>query len=302
MNEPTRTLTQGVEIPLVGFGTFQIPNEATADTVAEALSEGYRHIDAAEVYGNEAEVGEGLRRGMSDNGLRREDVFVTTKLWPGGSGGASRGIKQSLEALAASLGRLGLDYVDLYLIHRPVDRAQRIAQWKALVRAHEEGLARAIGVSNFNVGHIEDLLGEGLPVPHADQVELHLWSQKPELVGYLERKGVVPIAYSSLAPLSTWRAGAGQSSGKTAAMQADSEASPFAAMAEKYGVSEAQFLLRWAVQQGFPVLPRSTKPARMRQNRDLFGFTIDADDMAAIATMDRGRGIAWGAADPTLSD
>ena len=136
-----------------------------------------------------------------------------------------------------------------------------------------------------------------------DRIELHPWSQKPELVGYLRQHDILPIAYSSLLPLSTWREKPGQESAKTEAMRADGERadSPFKAMAEKYGVSEAQILLRWAVQLGYPVLPKSTNPERIRSNIDLFGFEIDEDDMAAISTMDRGEGKAWASGDPSLS-
>jgi 2,5-diketo-D-gluconate reductase A len=169
------------------------------------------------------------------------------------------------------------------------------------VALKEQKKARAIGVSNFNVSHLKELEAAGLPRPQANQIELHPWSQKPELVRYLEEQSIVPIAYSSLVPLSTWRNAPGHASAKTAAMKADSERadSPFKIMAQKYGVSEAQVLLRWGVQEGYPVLPKSTNPARLRQNADLFSFRIDDTDMAAIEKMDRGDGVAWSVGDPT---
>ena len=138
-------------------------------------------------------------------------------------------------------------------------------------------------------------------MPAANQIELHPWSQKPELVRYLDDNAITPIAYSSLVPLSTWRTAEGQDSAKTDQMKADGEQAdaPFKVMAKKYGVSEAQVLLRWAIQKGYPVLPKSTNPERIRQNADIFGFTLDAADMAAIETMDRGDGVAWNAGDPT---
>ncbi len=206
-----------------------------------------------------------------------------------------------MASLDASLARLGLDYVDLYLIHAPFDYDSRLAQWRGLVELARQGKARAIGVSNFSIKHIEELMAAGLPLPAANQIELHPWSQKPELVRYLAASAITPIAYSSLVPLSTWRTTPGQQSAKTDQMRAEGEqaGAPFKVMAKKYGVSEAQILLRWAIQKGYPVLPKSTNPARMRKNADIFGFHLDDEDMAAIETMDRGDGVAWATGDPT---
>lgn len=299
----TRTLTKDVEIPYLGFGTYLIPDDDAARTVSEAIQAGYRHIDTAEGYRNEAGVGAGIEQGLRAEGLARSDLFVTTKLWPGNPawGQTPKTTETTVAALHQSLERLGLDYVDLYLIHAPYEREHRLAQWQGLVELQRQGKTRAIGVSNFNSQHIDELASAGLPLPAANQIELHPWSQKPELVRYLERHAITPIAYSSLIPLSTWRTAEGQHSGKTDAMKTDGARpdSPFKLMAEKYGVSEAQILLRWAVQKGYPVLPKSTNPERIRQNADLFGFVIDAEDMAAIAGMDRGDGVAWASGDPT---
>jgi 2,5-diketo-D-gluconate reductase A len=298
----TRTLTPGVEMPYVGLGTYLIPKDEVAQAVAEAIRAGYRHIDTAEGYGNEAGVGEGIRLAMESEGLARGDIFVTTKLWPGNAawGQTPKSTEATVASLGESLERLGLDYVDLYLIHAPYEPADRLAQWRGMVELREQGKARAIGVSNFSREHIEALSASGLPLPHANQIELHPWCQRRELTRYLGDNGITAIAYSSLVPLSTWRTAEGHNSAKTEQMQADSESadSPFKAMAAKYGVSEAQVLLRWAVQNGHPVIPKSTNPERMRVNADIFGFEIDSADMAAIAEMDRGDGVAWAEGDP----
>ncbi len=295
-----RELTAEVKIPLVGFGTYLIPDEEAASAVENSLAAGYRHIDTAEIYDNERGVGEGLRRGMRQAGLERGDVFVTTKLWPLTQDRSKTG-EETLRSLDESLDRLGLEQVDLYLIHATFGREQRLEQWQALVEAHKSGKARAIGVSNFNAAHIDELVEAGLPVPHADQIELHPWSQKPELVAYLNQQGITPIAYSSLVPLSTWRTAPGHLSGKTQEMRAEGERSdaPFKKLAQKYGVTEAQFLLSWGVRNGYPVLPKSTDPARMRENLDVLSFRIDDADMDQIRGMDRGAGLAWGEVDPT---
>lgn len=299
----TRALAPGVEIPYLGFGTYLIPDGQAAAAVHEAIRAGYRHIDTAEVYENEAGVGMGIRQGLESCKLSRRDLFVTTKLWPGNAawGQTPKTTESTVATLHESLARLQLDYVDLYLIHASFDREQRLAQWRGVVQLRDREKTRAIGVSNFDINHIEELKAAGLPLPQANQIELHPWSQKPELVRYLEQNAIVPIAYSSLVPLSTWRTTPGQESSKTEAMKAESqrEDSPFKLLAKKYAVTEAQVLLRWGIQKGYPVLPKSTNPERMQQNADLFSFHIDASDMAAIEKMDRGGGVAWPVGDPT---
>jgi len=299
----TRTLTADVEIPYLGFGTFLIADDEVAAAVSEAIRAGYRHIDTAEGYGNESGVGAGIKQALESEGLTRSDLFVTTKLLPGNPawGQRAKTTESTVTSLDQSLERLGLEYVDLYLIHAPFERDQRFALWRGLVELKRRGKARAIGVSNFSIKHIEELKAAGLPMPVANQIELHPWSQKPELVRYLNDNGITPISYSSLVPLSSWRTAEGQDSAKTDRMKADGEQAdaPFKVMATKYGVSEAQVLLRWAIQKGYPVLPKSTNPDRIRENADIFGFNLDDEDMAAIEKMDRGDGVAWAMGDPT---
>lgn len=289
-------------IPSVGFGTYLIGQEDAARAVSDAIAAGYRHIDTAAAYRNEAQVGTGIRDGLRRAGIARDDLFVTGKLWPGhaGWGDPPKGYDETRAAFETSCSALGLDRLDLYLIHAPSGGTERIAQWRALVDLRAQGRASAIGVSNYAEAHIEEIRAAGLPLPQANQLELHPWSQKPDLVAFLRAEGVLPIAYSSLVPLSTWRVEPGQESAKTEAMKTDGDddASPIKAVAARHGVSEAQVLLRWGIQQGYPVLPKSLKPERMRQNIDLFSFTLDADDMGRLARLDKGGGVAWATGDP----
>ena len=299
----TVSLTDDVRIPSVGFGTYLISNSEVRAAVTTAIRAGYRHLDTAEIYRNEEGVGVAIQASLKREGLLREQIFVTTKLWPGNAewGETPKTTESTVESLNASLARLQLDYVDLYLIHAPYRREQRLEQWRGLVELRRLGKARAIGVSNFSQAHINEITAAGLPVPDANQIELHPWSQKPELVSFLAERGIAAIAYSSLVPLSTWRAVVGQDSAKTEQMKADGQRtdSPFRIMARKYSVSEAQVLLRWAVQKGYAVLPKSTNPERILQNIDLFSFSIDDEDMGTIESMDRGDGVAWSMGDPT---
>ncbi len=297
--QTTFALNTETAIPAVGFGTYLISNDDAEDAIRSAIAAGYRHIDTASGYRNEETVGAGIKQGLKAEGLNRSDLFVTAKLWPGNPawGDAPKTGAQTLEECDASLARLGLDYVDLYLIHAPYGGDLRLEQWQALLDLQARGKARAVGVSNFNESHLDEIAEAELPMPDANQIELHPWSQKPDLLAHMAKNNIAPIAYSSLVPLSTWRTEPGQDSAKTEAMKADGAA--FKDMAEKYGVSEAQLLLRWGVQNGYAVLPKSLNQDRMRQNIDLFSFAIEDADMAQMATMDRGAGVAWASGDPS---
>lgn len=299
----TFQLNAGTDLPAVGFGTYLIDDADAADVIASAVKAGYRHIDTAEAYGNEAGVGAGIAAAIADGVITRDDLFVTTKVFPGNEawGSPIKDHAATIASLDASLERLGLDHVDLYLIHAPFAGTRRVEQWQALIDLQQQGKTTAIGVSNFSEAHIEELRAAGLPLPDADQIELHPWSQKHELVAFLRANGIQPIAYSSLIPLSTWRETKGNSA-KSDEMRADGARadSPFKEMASRYGVSEAQILLRWAVQRGYAVLPKSANPERMAQNLDLFSFEISEQDMRTIEAMDRGEGVAWQTGDPML--
>ncbi|TBE87739.1 aldo/keto reductase [Rhizobium ruizarguesonis] len=300
--QKTFRLNNDTTIPAVGFGTYLISQEDAKNAVRAAILNGYRHIDTAEVYENEEAVGAGIREGIEEASLTRGDIFVTTKLWPGHAawGQQLKNEEQTIASFDASLERLGLDYVDLYLIHSPHGGPERLSQWRGLRELKRLGKARSIGVSNFSEKHLQEIKGTGVLMPEANQIELHPWSQKPGLIAYMKENGIAPIAYSSLAPLSTWRVEPGQDSAKTAEMKVSD--GQLKSMAEKYGVTEAQLLLRWGVQNGYAVLPKSLNVDRMRQNIDLGGFTIDEEDLVAMRAMDRGDGLAWSIGDPTRVD
>ena len=290
-------LTKTIQIPIVGFGTYPLTDEAAQSCVHQAIRSGYRHVDTAEEYGNETGVGLGIKAAIEEMRLSREQIFVTTKLWPGNEAWNQepKTYESTIESLNTSLDKLQLDYVDLYLIHAPFPKKQRLEQWRALVELQRLDKAKAIGVSNFNETHIEEIKTAGLPLPDANQIELHPWLQHPNLVSYLSQNGILVIAYSSLVPLSSWRDVEGQESAKTEKMKAEGARanSPFKIMAKKYDVSEAQVLLRWGLQKGYALVPKSANEERIRQNIDIFSFEIDDEDMAAITNMDRDAAVAW---------
>jgi 2,5-diketo-D-gluconate reductase A len=260
---PAVTLHDGVEIPQLGFGVFQIPPEETQEAVEEALGVGYRHVDTAAAYGNEAEVGAAIVA----TGVRREDVFVTTKLW-----NSEQGYDSTLRAFEKSLERLGTGNVDLYLIHWPrPDAGLFLETWRAFERIREEGGARSIGVSNFRVEDLEELEREAERRPTVNQIELHPRFQQAELRTWLSDHDIATEAWSPLA-------------------QGDLlEDGTIETIAAHHDRSSAQVILRWHLQVGNVVIPKSATPERIRENFELFDFDLSEDDMAAIERLDTGE-------------
>ncbi len=288
-------------VPRVGLGTYNMSSQEAKDISYEAIKYGYRHIDTAAVYRNEDGVGEALKKIFAETDLKRTDITISTKLWPGGLIKLDR-VKNkegTVKSLEKSLRNLDLEYVDLYLIHSPHAKKKRIEQWETLLTLQESGKAKKIGVSNWGINHLQELEKKGIPLPSANQIELHPWSQKPELVSYLKEKGIDIIAYSSLVPLSTWRHKDGENSLKTDEMYKDGNdlESPFKKLAFKYDVTEAQVLLKWALQLGYAILPKSIQIDRMKENFDL-DFIIDEVDMDLIKQLDRGESVTWEYGDP----
>lgn len=268
MNATTASLPllTGARIPQVGLGVWQSPRgDATRSAVATALRLGYRHVDTARIYGNEADVGDGLRA----SGVPRGEVFVTTKLW-----NADQGYDPALRAFDASLDRLGLEAVDLYLLHWPV-QGKRLDSWRALERLHAEGRAKAIGVSNFLRPHLEELLAHAKVVPAVNQIELSPFLQRREAVDFCREKGIVVEAYSPLTH--------GARLGHPVVV----------AEAKRAKRTPAQVLLRWGVQKGFVVLPKSTREERIRENAAIFDFALDADAMTRLDALEEGLATGW---------
>ncbi|GBQ02679.1 oxidoreductase [Streptomyces spongiicola] len=261
---PSITLSNGVAMPQIGFGVWQVPDDEAAKAVGTALEAGYRSIDTAAVYENERGTG----AAVTSSGIPREELFVTTKLW-----NSDQGYDTTLRAFDASLSRLGLDYVDLYLIHWPMPaRNTYVDTYKAFETILAEGRARAIGVSNFLPQHLERLLGETSAVPAVNQIELHPQLQQAESRAFHAKHGIATEAWSPL----------GSGRGLL-------EVPTIVAVAQKHGKTPAQVVLRWQVQLGNVVIPKSVTPSRIRENIDVFGFELDDDDLAAFAALDEGR-------------
>ncbi|WP_395540601.1 aldo/keto reductase [Neotabrizicola sp. sgz301269] len=263
MTQTTLTLNDGRKMPQLGFGLWQVPAGITEETVVSGLRAGYRLVDGAAIYGNEEGQGAGVRA----SGLPRDAVFVTTKIW-----NSEQGYDKALRAAEASLTRLGLPFVDLLLIHWPTPaRDLYLETWKALIAAREAGLCRSIGVSNFQEPQLERIIGETGVVPVLNQVEINPRLQQPALRAFHERRGIVTQSWTPL--------GQGRSFAAPAVVAA----------ARRAGKSPAQVILRWHLQIGASVIPRSTRAEGLAENLDLFDFALSAEEMAAIAALDEGQ-------------
>ena len=271
---PNVTLNNGVQMPLLGFGVFQVPAEETERVVTDALAAGYRHLDTAAAYGNEEAVGRAIR----GSGIPREQLFVTTKLWIQ----ARPGEDVVKRAFGASLRRLGLDYLDLYLIHQPL--GDYYAAWRAMQNLHQEGTIRAIGVANFYPDRLVDLIEHNETTPAVNQIETHPFFQRTDYQQLMQQRGVQIESWGPLAE------------GKN-----DIFTNPtLVAIADAHGKSVAQVVLRWLVQREVVVIPKSVRPERMAENLDVFDFQLTEDEINKISTLDTGASIAFDHRDPAM--
>ncbi len=260
---PTITLNNGVVMPQLGFGVFQVPDAETTAAVSAALSAGYRSIDTAAAYRNEKGVGIAL----AESGIKRDELFITTKLW-----NADQGYDETLRAFDRSLGALGLDAVDLYLIHWPTPaRDKYLDTWRAFEKIYAEGRARAIGVSNFQPEHLRRLIDNTDVVPALNQIELHPFLVQEELRAFDAEHGIATEAWSPLAK-------GGELLGNPTVT----------AIADRLGRTPAQVVLRWHLQLGNVVIPKSVTPSRIAENLNVFDFELTADDVAALTALDKG--------------
>jgi 2,5-diketo-D-gluconate reductase A len=263
---PLVRLNNGVEMPQLGFGVFQVPPHEVIEPVATALEAGYRLIDTAAAYQNE----EGVGKALADSGIPRDELFVTTKLW-----NADHGRDNTLRAFDQSLRKLGLDVIDLYLIHWPVpSKDLYVETWQAIQHIYSEGRARAIGVSNFTQRHLNRLLSETDVVPSVNQVELHPRFPQDELRTFHDQHGIVTEAWSPI----------GQGQGLL-------DDPVITGIAERIGRTPAQVVLRWHVQRGTVVIPKSVTPERIRSNIEVFDFELAQADMAALTGLGSGQRI-----------
>jgi len=260
-DQSTILFHDGNSIPQVGLGVWRTPNDTAVTAVQAALSAGYRHVDTAAVYENEDGVGEGIRA----SGIARSEIFLTTKLW-----NADQGYDSTLKAFDASLKRLGTDYVDLYLIHWPAPkRDQYVDTWKAFIQLQKEGRARSIGVSNFHPEHLQRLIDETGVTPVINQIELHPDFPQKENRAYHERHRIVTESWSPL--------------GQGTLL----ENPVVAKVAAKHGRTPAQVIIRWHIDNGLVVIPKSVTPSRIEENFKVFDFRLDAEDMAAFAGLEK---------------
>ncbi|MCD9877207.1 aldo/keto reductase [Streptomyces sp. NR30] len=251
-------------MPQLGFGVWQVPDDEAERAVATALEAGYRSIDTAAIYGNE----QGTGKAIAASGVPREDIFLTTKLW-----NSDQGYDSTLRAFDASLDKLGVEYVDLYLIHWPTpERDKYVDTYKAFEKLHADGRIRAIGVSNFEPDHLRRLIAETSVIPAVDQIELHPHLQQHAAREYHAEQGIATEAWSPL----------GQGKGLL-------EVPAIVAIAQKHGRTPAQVVLRWHLQLGNVVIPKSVTPSRIKENIEVFDFSLDTEDLAAISALNEDR-------------
>lgn len=255
------TLNDGVKMPWLGLGVWKTKEgEEVIQSVKSAIAAGYRSIDTAAIYGNEEGVGQAIR----ESGVSREELFITTKVW-----NDDQGYEKTLQAFETSRKKLGLDIVDLYLVHWP-GKDKYLDTWKALIHLQKEGLVRSIGVSNFQIRHLQHIIEDTGVVPVVNQVELHPLLSQKELLGFARENQIVLEAWSPL-------------------MQGNLDQPVLAQIAEKYGKTTAQVILRWDIQNGVIVIPKSVKEHRIRENADIFDFELSAEDMAAIDGLNQNK-------------
>ncbi|GFM19290.1 MULTISPECIES: aldo/keto reductase [Mycobacteriaceae] len=269
---PTLALNNGVHIPAIGFGVYQTPPEQTVDAVVTALQTGYRHIDTAAVYGNEREVGEAIRR----SGVSRDEVFIETKTWI-----TDYGYDAALHAFDKSAGKLGVDQIDLLILHQalPGEFHLTVAAYNALEKLYADGKVRAIGVSNFMPAHLRRLLAETATPPAVNQIEVHPYFRQSELLVFDNSHGILNQAWSPIGGITFYRDGPHTSTLDNPVI---------ADIAAAHGKTPAQVMLRWHLQQGRQVIPKSVTPARIAENFDVFDFALTADQLTAIDGLDTG--------------
>ena len=272
MTIPAFTLNNGIEVPVLGFGVYQTPPKQTIEAVRVALETGYRHIDTAAAYGNEREVGEAIRR----SGLARDQIVVETKVWI-----TDYGYEATLHAFEKATGKLGVDELDLLILHQalPGEFELTIDAYKALEKLYTDGKARAIGVSNFMPAHLDRLLAATDVVPAVNQIEVHPYFRQSELLAVDDRHGILNQAWSPIGGITFYRDG---SNGSTL------EDPVIGEIAGAHGKTPAQVMLRWHIQQGRQVIPKSVTPSRIEENFDVFDFELTADQLAAIDALDTG--------------
>ncbi|MFD3732183.1 aldo/keto reductase [Streptomyces sp. NPDC058632] len=270
----TVTLNNGVEMPILGFGVYQIPPEQTEQAVSDALAAGYRSLDTAAAYGNEEAVGRAIR----SSGIPREDLFVTTKLWV-----SDAGEDRAERAVGTSLRKLGLDHLDLYLIHQPYGDVY--GSWRAMESLHREGVIRAIGVSNFYPDRLVDLIDHNEITPAVNQIETHPFFQRTADQDLMRERGV---------QIESW--------GPFAEGRNNLFTDPhLSRIATAHGKSVAQVVLRWLIQRGVVVIPKSVRAERMAENLDVFDFELTGDQMAEIAALDTGASLFFDHRDPVMA-